>query len=730
MKKMKNSNHILMTICAILALNVVVAQQNVVFNTNHLASGVIEKGAGSMNSCWLLDSDIYRPRNTSNESRYAEMELGSIRYPYGHLANNYLWDTPPFGGTLEPKVATLDRTPGSWSWATNPDRSMNKIMDFDEFMEICQRQNIKPLVVVNVLSYKYPNAPTYAELKTTAVEWVKYAKAKGYEVAYWQIGNEMDHPHHQNIMTQAEYVAAYLDFAAAMKVEDPTAQIGPGILSKTSYFNSIISQDSSLIDFTSAHQYLFGQSFKDYNGWLNHGGGDLNPVVLSMQNAVNNSSKTNLPILITETNSFGNWDDTWPALYKGLSWFDMLFTQQKHEDVVYSYIWNSHSPWSGETGDGGMANVLFNDADNKLTAMGWPLKILNSTIEERYMIPDSKVNGSTYSYGSYTPSNGKMTVYLLNKSTSTISMTVDINNYAISTSGYQRSVWTGNDQFDAYPTFTQTGTISFTADGFTTSLPPHSLVVIQLDGEELPNNCDSGDGNIFFFNHGGDASALRLASDSGGMDAITTNSDNESENTKWKLVDASDGYVYIQCLANNKKLKCTSDITGTGESITLADETANDDSVKWKISDVGTNSNKFVDNKQFSMARLNRNDDGEPSVGSTGWIGLWVQWTLTCADNTLGLSEAKAAGSELVIFPNPVESDSKFSLSYKKASGFKGDFLQVKVIDIMGSEVFSKEGILDNKFEIETTGLSKGVYFVQIVNQNSLKRVTKKLIVN
>lgn len=701
--------------------SIIAQQQTVVFNTNNLSVGVIETGAGSLNINWLLDSDIERPRNTSNEARFAEMGIGSLRYPYGHLANNYLWDTPPYGGVLEPKVATLNQIPGSWTWSTNPDRTMNKIMDFDEFMEICQRQNIKPLVVINIMSYKYTNGPSYQELKTTAVEWVKYAKNKGYNVAYWQIGNEQDH--HTDLMTKLEYIALYQDFVGAMKTEDSSITCGTGILSNISFLTDLLAQSPDLVDFTSVHQYLFNVPFTDYNQWLNHNGSSLNSNVSNMQNAVNNSSKPNLPILITESNAFGNWSDEWPALYKGLAWFDMLFTQQQYEDVKYTYMWNSHSPWNGENGDGGIANALFNDMDNNLTAMGWSVKLLNTTAEERFMTADNKVHGPTYSYGSYTPGTGDMTIYLINKSASTVPMNVNVSNYSMSTA-YEKWLLSGNDQYDANPTFTQTGTITLTTDGFTTDLPPYSLVVVKL--KESPP--------IYYFidNVG---SNKRMKSNDIDTDVEPVSTTDLGWKGKWELVDAGDGYTYVQNQANNMRLQGTSSIIDDEKAVKLVDSSSSGDWVKWKLTQIGTN--WFIDNKAHDR-RLNINGNNEVSVGLTSLVGLWMQWKLT----DVTISSAKVATKneiltlnttekfDTLIYPNPIKAGTNLWLQY--IPNLDEDVLEIRIVDPSGSQITTEKinlfkGV--NKYKVKTNKLSSGVYFMELISNNHTK-TNKKLLIN
>ena len=113
----------------------------------------------------------------------------------------------------------------------NPDGSFPKGMNFDEYMSLCRSLHLEPLVVVNALSYKYEQGPTLEQLAASAKAWVSYARSKNYKVAYWQIGNEVDH--HGALITKREYVDAYNQIARAMKDADPTIRVGPGILGKT-----------------------------------------------------------------------------------------------------------------------------------------------------------------------------------------------------------------------------------------------------------------------------------------------------------------------------------------------------------------------------------------------------------------------------------------------------------------------------------------------------------------
>lgn len=700
------------------------AQQTVVFSPYNLKDGVIEKGAGSMNTCWLMDSDIERPRGVSNEERFVEIGVGSLRFPYGHLADNYLWDTPPYGSDpLVPKVASNTTIPGylsspdatKWGWATNSDGTLKKDLDFDEFMAVCQRQNIKPLVVVNAQAHKYKNGVTYQELKTTAVEWVKYAKLKGYKVAYWQIGNEIDH--HPDVISANEYHTLYVDFVTAMKQADPTISCGPGILSSTAMLRSLLNTNADLVDFTSTHQYLFADPYTNYDEFVNYNGADVNKNIINTQNSINSSNKPDLPILITETNVIGNWENNIANandLYKGLAWFDMLFTQQENKNVEFQYMWNSHSPWQGEFGAGGPSNGLANNISNSITATGLPVKILNDTSEERIMIPDDKVHGATYSYGTYTPQTGHMTLYLINKSTALETMNVDINGYDLN-ANYERYVFTGDSPYDTEPTYSKSGTISMTEKGFTTSLPPHSLVVVKLTGtiSEV----------VYLIEHAGNK--IKLKSDVVAMDVVPATASDLEEHLKWELIEVDDDYVYIQDTAHGLRLQGVSATTSDESAVRVAKEFFSDDSVKWKLTKIGEY--WFIDNKAHNT-RLNMNGNNEISVGDTSWDGQWVQWRLIAVGKTLSLNSLRDVNFNM--YPNPVKQGTNMNIDYMPTADESS--LKINITNLWGALAFSEKINLfngENTYEIGTGKLSSGFYLVNLITNKGLN-MTKKILIN
>ena len=451
----------------------------------------INKGVASANLCWLLDSDLPTP-NPTQSMRTALSELGvkSLRFPYGALAENYLWDTAPFNstksiGNLTPKVASTSKNPGNWTWSTNPDGTFIKAMDFDEYMSICQELNIQPLVVVNIQSSEYAGGPTAQELIDSAVEWIKYANDKNYNVAYWQIGNEVEHAN-STVFTKAEYVSHYVAMATAMKTEDSTIKVGPGILSSIGYFNTIIDTYPNLIDFISAHQYMysFTETCATYDLWKENTESYI-PNVTGVQNAVLNSSKPTMEILVTETgvtpakDGFGSINNT----YKALWWFEVLMNQIQLSNVSYSYFWGTHSPWnSGETPIDDAAKdvgLLLRVDDNSRKPTAEIVKLVNENMLENLVQTTQSVN-YIRTFASISNDDTKYCVFLMNKSNVTQNVVVQLNQLPANTTTLSRKEFKGATYDDISPTVENVADVNVSLDDtITITLEPLSVTILN-----------------------------------------------------------------------------------------------------------------------------------------------------------------------------------------------------------------------------------------------------------
>lgn len=438
----------------------------------------VKRGAASANLCWLLDSDLKNPNaHRSMKEAFGDLGVGSLRFPYGHLADNYLWHAGDGDAQegLQPRVASVRQQPASWEWAVNPDGSFPKGMDFDEYMSLCRSLQIEPLVVVNALSYKYEQGPTLEQLAASAKAWVSYARSKNYKVAYWQIGNEVDH--HGDLITKREYVDAYKQIARAMKEADPTIRVGPGILSKTGYFDLIEEEAPELMDFTSCHQYMWAHkdSCATYEDWLRIRRTFI-PNVKGMQAAVEKSGR-DLEIVVTETGVTGSGlksNDVFASLW----WFQVLMEELHTPQVSYVYFWGSHTPWQGGFDTEEDVGVLFRIDDNSPKPIAEVSRLVNRNLHAN-LLQVSCDNPLLEVYASGEEDCRAGSVFILNKSPREESVHVTMNGLPSSCTSVRWSGLYGVSPQARELQELPSKEVSIEEDQFTITLPAYSISVIR-----------------------------------------------------------------------------------------------------------------------------------------------------------------------------------------------------------------------------------------------------------
>jgi len=452
----------------------------------HVTKAGVNARAAGLNICWLLDSDLRRQQPTAMTQALAEMQVGILRFPYGHLADNYLWHTPPFADTqggLRPRVASMSEAPGKWTWAVKPDGSMPSAMDFDEYIALCEKLGAMPLVCVNVLSFKYPGGPTYQELKTSAVAWVKYAKRRNYRVACWQIGNEVEHKENGRLLPMDEYVSLYEDFARAMKVVDPAAKISPGILASPAYYNAIAQRCPHLVDFASVHQYVWAwqKACPDYVGWRDC----TDTFVSNVERAAKVLTEAGLPhvkLLVTETGvsggaGLGQVNNT----YKALWCFEVLMNELAHPSVAYSFYWGTHTPWDyrgdGEEPDKDVA-VALRLRTNARTPTGEIIRLINGDLLDEFVVME-RVQGRLRCYAMRSHDGRQRTLFLVNKDGQPADVAIRLGpvaNWKVT----QTREFVGLSPDDVTPVVRECTPPTFREGALHSTLPSLSVTVVRL----------------------------------------------------------------------------------------------------------------------------------------------------------------------------------------------------------------------------------------------------------
>ena len=124
------------------------------------------------------------------------------------------------------------------------------------YMELCQRVGAQPMITVNVETGTPDNA---ADL----VRFVN--KEMGYNITWWELGNEPDVDGVDDTHSPAIYAKQFLDTAAAMRAVDPSIKLAGAVLlsgedilgehDSTDWLTPIMDQVGSQMDAISWHYY-------------------------------------------------------------------------------------------------------------------------------------------------------------------------------------------------------------------------------------------------------------------------------------------------------------------------------------------------------------------------------------------------------------------------------------------------------------------------------------------
>lgn len=228
----------------------------------------------------------------------------ALRYPGGSYADIYHWKTN-------------SGTPGTKTYIASNDT-------FDHFMT----DDVLPAGAQAILTVNYGSnaAGTGGGDPAEAADWVRYAnKVKGWNIQYWEIGNEIggngyfgtgweedlhapynDARKGNPALSQTAYGKNTLDFIDAMKAVDPTIKIGVGLDMPDSNpgtgNEALLKEVKSKIDFVIVHWYPKTSS-TDLTVTE-----DIPPQVAALRDEIARfagPSQRNIPLAITETNGGG-----------------------------------------------------------------------------------------------------------------------------------------------------------------------------------------------------------------------------------------------------------------------------------------------------------------------------------------------------------------------------------------------------------------------------------------
>jgi hypothetical protein len=190
--------------------------------------------------------------------------IGAMRYPGGEETSYFHWRHPGVNGyeDIWDDASSHGSSPGRGrfqsTWVAPENWDSNKaFMDFDEFMEACSAVGAEPVVGINMSSgLKHKRQQKGVE---EALEWMRYAKEKGYEITYCFLDNETWNREANHTFTDAEYIEECLRYGRAIKAEFPDLKlianpVGCSNLNKA-VIHSFVSAAGEVSDFIDVHWY-------------------------------------------------------------------------------------------------------------------------------------------------------------------------------------------------------------------------------------------------------------------------------------------------------------------------------------------------------------------------------------------------------------------------------------------------------------------------------------------
>lgn len=455
-----------------------------------------------INLDYLMDGNYLNPAISTSQS-LKNIKVKLLRYPGGEKSDNYLFSAAPYT-SASPRMALLD----TCFWPSNDARFVDTgsaerlcrpiVLDFDEYIAVCNDVGASPLVVVAYDAIYNTRActgkPTKAQLLANAVEWVRYANIKkGYGVKYWMIGNESwNNPDYNGSVSAAKYADDLDDFATAMKAVDPTIKIIAN--GKSGWWQTILQSSAvAKIDFLGLSEYAVMNYTGGYNYYVQNDVDLTHEVDLAIADIETYAAvphKTRIKVIATEYNSI-DWGNAWPsvnnlghALVNFQTFGDLVVKPKLEAACMWNTRWveNAVNP-----------QELFDafDSQGNQNAVALSIDAWGSSLLSK-MVSATNDAGAVKSYASYDDDDKRLNIFLLNKDYSAQQVNVVINNYV---NDFKGAVWQlhGASVDDRFPEFARMDSIFEPADITSLTLPANSVTILKLQRDDvtLPVSLDS-----------------------------------------------------------------------------------------------------------------------------------------------------------------------------------------------------------------------------------------------
>ena len=406
---------------------------------------------------YIRDSDANRPNARPLDAALEEIGVKWLRYPGGEKSNYHLWSVPPYD---KPQPHSL-----KWYGTVKGVR-----LDFDDFIRHARAAGAEPLVVVGYES-EAKTGRTEAQWLADAVAWVRYSKAHGCGVRYWEIGNE-DWNHRATPESMAQVV---MKFAAEMKKADPAIQVGASG-NNDAWWSRFLPIAGSSLDFLTVSEYT-GWDWKRFDKFEERP--ELADTALGAVRAIQRyappAARERLRVIVSETNTKDYAEGGWPDnndLGHALVTFATLGRLASQPLIESAMIWTTR--WMTDT-EAPSSEFYALDAKNRLIPTGQALKMWG-----RYTQAELIGTEGEDAFAARSADGRLMTVWILNRETSpcTVHVTLDGDQpYTL----VRPHRFAGVSQGDRRPVETALPAIELRHNSWSEEVPPLSVTAYTLE---------------------------------------------------------------------------------------------------------------------------------------------------------------------------------------------------------------------------------------------------------
>jgi hypothetical protein len=404
-----------------------------------------------INFNYIRDDDANTPDPNAPRLRdvLKDLNVKWVRYPGGEKSDHHRFALPPYTNVNPIVKATR------YGEYTNQTKGYD-LFDFDEFVQAARDMDAEPVVVVPY------DAPGFSEtgLKEFvehAAAWVRYANIqKGYNIRYWEIGNENWHPKSKNPMEKRS--REVLEIAKAMRAVDPSIKLG------SSGVDGNIVGDA--LDFVTYSNYE-GMKIDQYSAAKAPA---FSKLTQSAPNHINMPLKDK-EIFAVEFNAveFTKPQDWSHDVSHCLQLFDMMGQILSDGRIDCAMIWGTR--WMEEDHSGYIWYTV--DRNNGLTPIGNIYSMWSKNLKPNLV----RATGpeQTRCFAMHNPKNGALSVMVINQSNQEQTVKLETGT---SFKSARHQVFSGQDAYDNWGTLTESTGKAGKNTKFT--LPALSANVITL----------------------------------------------------------------------------------------------------------------------------------------------------------------------------------------------------------------------------------------------------------